>query len=227
MQIRLLVAFHDTQAAHALCARIPPRGEVSILPEFADVAGVVRHSQSTRPDVLLLGHRSGDDKATWEVLRQLKQLLPPPPVLLACDAYTGPMIASFIEHGASGCLLASSDPGFCAKAVEAVHRGEPWFGRVALLQALRSHLPPVDGPADAAPAEQAPLTAREREVLKLIGNAMSNKEIARQLKISDKTVKTHLHHIYVKLNTSGRLRVFLSSGTPGHHGQVDAPNRLL
>jgi DNA-binding NarL/FixJ family response regulator len=226
MQIRLLVAFHDTQVARALCSRMPPLGDVSIVPEVADLAGVVWQARATRPDVLLLEHLGGDEQPTWEILRQLRQMLRPPPVILACDAYTLPMVASFIEHGASGCLLASSEPAFCAKAVDAVHRGEPWFGRVALLQVLRSHLPPGDGPADAAPAEQAPLTAREREVLKLIGSAMSNKEIGRKLKISDKTVKTHLHHIYVKLNTSGRYRVFLSSGAPGHHGDAVAPNRL-
>jgi ATP/maltotriose-dependent transcriptional regulator MalT len=59
--------------------------------------------------------------------------------------------------------------------------------------------------------DQELLTTREREVLALIGTAMTNKEIARHLKISDHTVKTHLHHIYVKLDRSGRYKAFLSN----------------
>jgi ATP/maltotriose-dependent transcriptional regulator MalT len=97
-----------------------------------------------------------------------------------------------------------------AKAVMAVHAGDPWFGRTALLQALRSRV--ATEPVQEVSAEdQALLTRREREILGLIGSAMSNKEIARILKISDKTVKTHLHHIYVKLHQSGRYKAFLSN----------------
>jgi Response regulator containing a CheY-like receiver domain and an HTH DNA-binding domain len=73
------------------------------------------------------------------------------------------------------------------------------------------------------------LTAREREILDLVGAALSNKEIARKLAISDKTVKTHLHHIYVKLQRSGRYKAFLSDAispprpaTPGELGREAA-----
>jgi DNA-binding NarL/FixJ family response regulator len=59
------------------------------------------------------------------------------------------------------------------------------------------------------------LTQREEEILRLIGTGLTNKEIARRLAISDKTVKTHLHHVYVKLHRSGRYKAFLSRpGTP-------------
>jgi ATP/maltotriose-dependent transcriptional regulator MalT len=80
----------------------------------------------------------------------------------------------------------------------------------ALLDAIRSQL--VTQPIITSEMlEHELLTAREREILGLIGNALSNKEIARRLQISDKTVKTHLHHIYVNLHQSGRYRALLSS----------------
>jgi DNA-binding NarL/FixJ family response regulator len=226
MQIRLLVACRDRQLALALCAQIPTLPDVSIVAEGTDLASVVRKAEAARPDVLLLEHLSDQEARTWEVLRHVRRLHPRPRVLLACEAYTNLMVVSFIQHGASGCLLGSSDPVLFAKAVVAIHRGEAWFGRSALLQALRSHMPVEAQPAHADSGEQAPLTEREREVLKLIGSAMSNKEIARQLKISDKTVKTHLHHIYVKLHTSGRYRVFLSNAEAGNGPGVDTPGRL-
>jgi len=55
---------------------------------------------------------------------------------------------------------------------------------------------------------------------------MSNKEIARQLKISDHTVKTHLHHIYVKLEKSGRYKAFLSSPVAGTLARAAAAREL-
>ena len=54
------------------------------------------------------------------------------------------------------------------------------------------------------------LTRREDEILRLIGTGLTNKEIGRRLKISDNTVKTHLHRVYTKLNQSGRFKAFLA-----------------
>jgi DNA-binding CsgD family transcriptional regulator len=81
---------------------------------------------------------------------------------------------------------------------------------------LRSEVA-AESPARPEPPKQEELlTAREREIMLLVGSAMSNKEIARKLRISGNTVKTHLHHIYVKLNRSGRYKALLSEGAaPG------------
>jgi DNA-binding NarL/FixJ family response regulator len=90
--------------------------------------------------------------------------------------------------------------------VRSVHEGDTWFGRSALLQALRSLI----GPTPALRAiEEGRLTHREEEIFNLVGRALTNKEIARQLEISDHTVKTHLHRIYVKLRQSGRYKALL------------------
>lgn len=123
---------------------------------------------------------------SWRLVAQLRRLSAKTRILLLCDDYSQRMLIGCIQRGVSGCLLASSDPSLCAKALVAVHQGEAWFARKELLQAL--------------------LTVREREILDLVGGALSNKEIARKLKISDKTVKRHLHHIYVKLQRSGRYK---------------------
>ena len=115
------------------------------------------------------------------------------------------------RRGASGCLFTSSEPSLQVRGVTSVHRGEAWFGRTALLDAIRSQIAAQPTIPSELLDDHELLTAREREILGLIGNALSNKEIARRLQISDKTVKTHLHHIYVKLHQSGRYRAFLSS----------------
>jgi len=127
--------------------------------------------------------------------------------LILYDVYSQDLIVESIRQGASGCLLKSSDASLCAKAVRTVNRGETWYGRMALLEALKLQI--GIKPTTAQP-DDGKLTPREEEILQLIGSGLTNKEIGRKLDISDKTVKTHLHHIYVKLNLSGRFKAFLA-----------------
>jgi DNA-binding NarL/FixJ family response regulator len=115
-------------------------------------------------------------------------------------------ILEAIRAGASGCVARSVDPRLLVKAVRTVHAGSTWFGRTALLEALRGQIG-----VDAPPLpETGKLTQREEEILRLIGQGLSNKEIGRRLDISDHTVKTHLHRVYAKLHQSGRYKAFLA-----------------
>jgi DNA-binding NarL/FixJ family response regulator len=115
---------------------------------------------------------------------------------------------AFVRFGACGCVLTSDHPAVVAKAVRSVHEGDTWFGRSNLLLALRSLV--GTAPRIAPRVDDGRLTAREEEIFDLIGHGLTNKEIARQLNISDNTVKTHLHRIYVKLQLSGRYKALTS-----------------
>jgi DNA-binding NarL/FixJ family response regulator len=210
MQIKLLLACKDKRFASELCADLVDAAEGLITGAATDMPGVLRAAEITRPDVLVLEHMPGEEQASWNLLARFRNAGPGTRVLLLCDAYAEGTLIACLRHGASGCLRKSSAPLLQAKAVSHVFRGEIWFGRSELLKAVRSQiaLRPV---APAVPVTgQEPLTAREREILDLIGHALSNKEIARELNISDKTVKTHLQHIYSKLQLSGRYKAFLS-----------------
>jgi len=215
MSIKLLVSCREELLALALCTKVVEAANGSITGEATDIGDVLQRAAATAPDILLLEYTQDVAHSALQVLCQVAQVSSRTRVLLLCESYAHGSIVGFIQHGASGCLLLSSESAVYAKAVHAVHRGETWFSRTELLQALRSQI--VADPAGAAGMldDQELLTAREREILALIGIAMSNKEIARQLKISDHTVKTHLHHIYVKLEKSGRYKAFLSSPVAG------------
>lgn len=194
-----------------LCTTVIPAIDDRITAEVIDLRHALSKAALARPDILLLEHIEGDEQNAWNILAQLERVSTGTRVLLLCDTSTPAMIIGFIQRGASGCLLKSSDPSLYAKAVITVHQGEPWFGRTALLQALRCRIAAEPVVTVRLLHEQDLLTPREREIVVLLGSALSNKEIARQLSISDKTVKTHLHHIYVKLHKSGRYKVFLSN----------------
>lgn len=144
-------------------------------------------------------------------------------VLVAYERCTRELLLQALDCGARGSILKASPAGTVGQALCAIGRGESWCSSTALLQALGADPRPRPGPG--REAEEHELTARETEILHLIGQGMSNKEIGRTLEISDQTVKTHLHRVYVKLNRSGRYKAYLAQPAParprsprGSHG---------
>jgi DNA-binding NarL/FixJ family response regulator len=209
MTIKLLVARNDEHQALGLCVQVAAAVE-GCRGEATQIAGTVQRAAVMQPDVLILEYTDAAPEFAWHVLEQIGQVSASTRPLMLCDTYTPRSIVGFIQRGASGCMLSTIELPLCAKAVRVVQRGESWFGRTELLHALHSQMDADPLVSSNVLEDQEMLTAREREILGLVGSAMSNREIARQLNISDHTVKTHLHHIYVKLEKSGRYKAFLS-----------------
>lgn len=205
MQIRLLVGYIDEELGRKILIDVEQQSPAGIECSTVHLELAVAAAAAMRPDVLLL-ERSRDSKAALGVLDAVNAISPGTRTLLLCESCSQRLIIDCIRLGASGCLARSSAPALLVKAVRAAFRGETWYGRAALLQALRSQVCSIP----ALRVDDTSLTRREDEILHLIGAGLSNKEIGRRLEISDKTVKTHLHHIYVKLNLSGRYKAYLS-----------------
>ena len=108
-----------------------------------------------------------------------------------------------IEAGAAGYLLKDVDPADLHQAIRAVHHGEvqlhPDVTKKLMQRVAATPQPEPDSPPD-------DLTARELEVLSLIAQGQSNREIATSLTISEKTVKTHVSNILTKLHLSDRTQ---------------------
>lgn len=160
-----------------------------------------------RPDVMLLG---GVVERGLAELPELRRHSPATRILLRLPIPTVEWVLAAVHWGACGVIRSDDPPRLVARAVRRVSQGDVWFGRGALFAALQVRASGRAWNAGTASAADARLTPREEEVLRLIGSGLSNKEIARQLQISDKTVKTHLHRVYVKLNQSGRYKALLT-----------------
>lgn len=203
MEIRLMLACADLEEATRMERAMQPhaRQEPGIVSRAIAIEFACAVAAAMRPDVVLLEQDTG-----LRLLSALAQACPGTRVLLLYAACTQAAVVEAIRFGAAGCVARSTDPQLLAKAVRAVFAGANWFGRTALLQALRSQI----GADAVPPGEATRLTHREEEILRLIGQGLSNKEIGRRLEISDHTVKTHLHRVYSKLHQSGRYKAFLS-----------------
>jgi len=137
---------------------------------------------------------------------------PPKVVVLVAPDAGGVEISRLFAAGADALLRASVDSEELADALERIGRGERVVG--AELGSDPGEAPaPLEEPAPSG--EAGPLTVKELEVLGLLSQGHSNKQIARALYVSDATVKTHLQHIYVKLAVQSRFGALTRAGELG------------
>jgi DNA-binding NarL/FixJ family response regulator len=205
MQTKLLIVCEDESRGLGFSERIAQTA-TGIAIFTTDRRRLHAEAASISPDVLLVEFSTLGDLAP-AMLPALLRLQSAPRILFLCTSCTPELLLSFIRLGACGCILETDPPAVMARAVRSVHEGDTWFGRSSLLLALRSLVSTV--PRITHQPDKARLTAREREIYALIGRGMTNKEIARHLDISELTVKTHLHRVYVKLEKSGRYKALL------------------
>jgi DNA-binding NarL/FixJ family response regulator len=135
------------------------------------------------------------------VLRELRERELPARTLVVTSFTDGRGVLPAVRAGARGYLHKDVDPQALVAAVRSVHAGHLLFEPGVAEQLLAG--PPgraADGPA---------LTPREREVLALIADGRSNREIARALSLSEKTVKTHVSSILLKLGLADRTQAAL------------------
>jgi DNA-binding NarL/FixJ family response regulator len=138
-------------------------------------------------------------------MRELRRRVPSARVIVLTSFTDDERLLPAIQAGAAGYLLKNAEPGELARAIRLAHAGD------ALLDpSVAARL--VDALAGAAGPGSPPgerLTAREQEVLGLLARGMSNKRIALELGIAEKTVKTHVGHVLAKLGVTDRTQAAL------------------
>ncbi|MGW2951790.1 response regulator [Streptomyces eurythermus] len=172
----------------------------------------LRTVRETRPDVVLLDIRMPDvDGLT--VLGDIRRLPDPPVVAMLTTFDMDEYVETALRSGAAGFLLKDTDPEALPPAVQSLARG----GTVLSPKVTRTV---VDGYLSAGAQERPPkalerLTGREREVLVLIAEGLSNTDIAARMHLSTGTVKDHVSAILTKLEVSGRVQAALLAQRAG------------
>jgi DNA-binding NarL/FixJ family response regulator len=168
--------------------------------EAADVPSAVEGIRASRPDVVLVDVHMPDGGGA-RVIREIVGQPDAPRFLALSVSDAAEDVIEIIRAGARGYVTKTIAPDDLAEAVRRVHEGDAVFGpRLAgfVLDAFSTDAPPKGDP------ELDQLTAREREVLRLIARGYAYKEIARELFISVKTVETHVSAVLRKLQLSNR-----------------------
>ncbi|MFE2939925.1 response regulator [Streptomyces sp. NPDC059255] len=200
--IRVLLVDDHQVVRRGLRTFLEIQPDIEVVGEAADGAEGVARAEELRPDVVLMDIKMpGSDGI--EALRGLRDLGNPARVLIVTSFTEQRTVVPALRAGASGYVYKDIDPEALAGAIRSVHAGH-----VLLQPEVAGALLAQDDPA-AGHGRGTSLTEREREVLTLIADGRSNREIARALVLSEKTVKTHVSNILMKLDLSDRTQAAL------------------
>ena len=199
MPIRLLVADDHPVVRDGLVAMLSTQPDLVVVGEAATGAEAGERAAALAPDVILLDlEMPGMDGV--EALRQIRAARPDAPVIVFTAFDTDERIVSAVRAGAQGYLLKGAPRDELFKAIRVVSEGGSLLQPVVaskLLQHMSQQATERETSADS-------LTEREMEVLKLLAQGKTNKEIAAALVISERTVKFHVGSILSKLGAGNR-----------------------
>ena len=207
--IRVLLADDHALVRAGMRSLLNAMADVAVVGEASSGEEALELAGRERPDIVLMDiamkGMSGLDAAA-----RLRELHPEVRVVILSMHAGEEYVLKALRAGAVGYLLKDAATGELELALRSVMRGESWFSPAVSRQVVEGYVQRVGGEAVADT-----LTARRREVLKLVAGGKSTKEIAYQLKLSVKTVETHRAQIMERLgirDVAGLVRYALRTG---------------
>ncbi len=215
--IRVLIADDHAIVRKGIRALLSTESGIEVLGEAEDGAQAVALAAKLRPDVILMDLvMPGVDGI--EATRQITGEQTGARILVLTSFAADDKVFPAIKAGALGYLLKDSGPDDLVRAIHQVHRGEPTL-EPSIARKVLSELsqPPKK------PLSPDPLTDREVEVLRLLAQGKSNRDIAEQLVITEMTVRTHVSNILSKLHLASRTQAALYALREGLASLDDVP----
>jgi NarL family two-component system response regulator LiaR len=200
--IRVLIVDDHAVVREGLRTFLELQDGIAVAGEAADGEQAVMQAEALRPDVVLMDLVMPRLDGVG-AMRELRRRLPDTRVIVLTSFAEDERLLPAIQAGAAGYLLKNVAPPELARAIRAAHAGEALIDPVIAARLVEAIAQPAGEPAPER------LTAREQEVLALIARGYSNKRIALELGIAEKTVKTHVGHVLGKLGVTDRTQAAL------------------
>lgn len=209
-QIQILIVDDHTLFRDGLKALFSSLPDTAVLGEAATGVEAVSLAETQQPDVILMDIQMPDLNGI-EATRQIVQTSPHIGVIIVTMFEDDDSVFAAMRAGARGYVLKGADQEEMLRTIRAVARGEALFGaniaaRLATFFNSRRPAPEAVFPE---------LTAREREVLQLLAQGLSNQQIAQKLFISIKTVRNHVSNIFSKLQVADRVQAIIRARDAG------------
>jgi len=201
--IRVLVVDDHAVVRQGLRGLLELQDGVEVVGDAADGAQGVEAATELRPDVILIDLVMPVLDGV-SAMRLLRERLPDVRVIVLTSFLDEDKVLPAVRAGAAGYLLKDVEPAEIVRAIRAAHDGT-----APLSPAIATRVVEEIAHGGGAPAVLDDLTPRERDVLILIARGRSNKVIALELGVAEKTVKTHVSHILGKLSLTDRTQAAL------------------
>jgi DNA-binding NarL/FixJ family response regulator len=198
-QLRVAIATQSPLFRDVLSLCLAKEDSIEVIGEAREEAGIIEILRAKGPDLLLFDSETLGPGSEG-MIRRLRRMAPETRILVIATRLADENVERVLRAGASGLVGKQLGYETFLRAVRAVADGEIWANRRAQALTLE-HLTNFGA---GAPEPEAQLTKRERQIVDEVARGLRNKEIARQLNISEKTVKNHLQNVYRKLSLEGR-----------------------
>jgi NarL family two-component system response regulator LiaR len=217
LPIRVLIADDHAILRKGIRALLGTEPDIEVVGETGDGLETVAQAQALCPDVILMDLVMPEMDGI-EATRRITAEQPGVHILILTSFATDDKVFPAIKAGALGYILKDSGPAELVQAIHQVHQGQPSLEPSIALKMLQelSH-PPQQPPTP------EPLSERELEVLRLLAQGKSNREIADQLVITELTVRTHVSNILGKLHLASRTQAALYALKEGLASLDDVP----
>jgi NarL family two-component system response regulator LiaR len=195
-QIRVVIADDHPVVRQGLRTFLESREGITVVGEAATGQQAVARVARLRPDVVLIDLVMPELDGL-EAITRIRARDPDVKIIVLTSFAGDDQVLPAVRAGACGYLLKDVEPAELERAIRAAHQGHALLDPAVTAQVLREVTRP-------RPADR--LTPRERQVLALLGEGRSNREIARALVVTEKTVKTHVSNILAKLGLADRTQ---------------------
>ncbi len=175
---------------------------IEVVAEAATAAATLETAPDVRPDVVLLDLGLPDESG-HQLLRELRDRLPATQIVVLSVSGSPRDVHEAVRSGAAGYLTKDLDPPALHRAIDGIRHGQLAMSRTIAAEALRQLR---DEWARASHGCDDRLTFREEEVLQLVADGLTDREIATRLGISRRTAEAHVGHILHKLGVRNRAR---------------------
>jgi DNA-binding NarL/FixJ family response regulator len=215
--IRVVVVDDEATVRAGVCAILAAEPAIEVVAEAADGREAVEAARRHRPDVVLLDIRMPrmDGLAAGA---EIRRAVPDTAVVMLTTFSEDEYIARALGDGASGFLLKSGDPRELIAGIHAVAGGGAYLSPAVTRRVITELSTATGGRmsrAARAREQTQQLTAREREVLGLVGAGLSNAEIGRRLYLVEGTVKAHVSTILTRLGVKNRVQAAIVAHEAG------------
>jgi NarL family two-component system response regulator LiaR len=218
LPIRVLLTDDHAIVRKGVRALLATERDIQVVGEAGNGEEAVAQAEALCPDVILMDLMMPQLDGI-EATRQITAKFPSVRVIVLTSFAADEKVFPAIKAGAFGYLLKDSGPQELVSAIRQVYRGEPSLEP----SIARKVLFELAGPPKQQPLTTDPLTERELEVLRLVSQGCSNKEIALKLSVSELTVRTHVSNILGKLHLASRTQAALYALQKGITSLEDLP----
>jgi DNA-binding NarL/FixJ family response regulator len=194
LETTLLLAMDHRIVRDALRALLEAREGLCVLGEAGNGREALELAEQLKPDIVLMDSALPRLSAL-EVTRRVSRSECGSKILILATSESGDLLEELLRAGASGCLLKSSEAAELFTAIDVLRRGQVYLSPGIAQQVLEGLVRGAPDPAQ----QRSRLTAREREVLELVAEGLTSKEIAVKLSLSTKTIESHRAALMRKL----------------------------